>query len=219
MVEDLELLKILELRYCFSLVNWNFTHKKPSRAKKNNLNEYSVKYELQTKEEDTLTPLLLLLDNERLILRYAWKNSIIPKIIKEYPLKIGKKLPDIPLINKDNRTSLYAFRGKITVINWWSTSCLPCVQEIPGFNKLVDKYPDIAFISIVKDKENLQTFLEKHPFKYAHYFGNKKITELFIDMFPRNIVLSKDGTITYNMAGGNKDMYLEIEKAILSIKH
>lgn len=47
-------------------------------------------------------------------------------------------------------------RGKIVVMDAWSTSCPPCVKEFPNLVKLSQKYPDqIACISLSFDNEGL----------------------------------------------------------------
>ncbi len=69
MVEDLELLKILELRYCFSLVNWNFTHKKPSRAEKVYRN--TLKIEIEKRSLSVEKKLL------KCIMTNLWSASIL----------------------------------------------------------------------------------------------------------------------------------------------
>ena len=41
-------------------------------------------------------------------------------------------LPDLPFTQLDgsqHRTS--AFKGKVTVLNFWATSCTTCVKEMP----------------------------------------------------------------------------------------
>ena len=62
----------------------------------------------------------------------------------------------------------------------------------------------------------MASFLEKHPFNYTHYFTTDEIINVFKILHPRNIVLDKDGVIVYNQAGGYKDIYKEIEEAIIS---
>jgi thiol-disulfide isomerase/thioredoxin len=37
-----------------------------------------------------------------------------------------------PLLNKDNDTTY--------VIHFWATWCIPCLKELPAFNKIEDKY-------------------------------------------------------------------------------
>ena len=38
--------------------------------------------------------------------------------------------------------SLSALRGKVVVVNWWATSCGPCIAEMPALSKLVGRYAD-----------------------------------------------------------------------------
>jgi thiol-disulfide isomerase/thioredoxin len=54
-------------------------------------------------------------------------------------------------------------KGKIVMINFWSTSCGPCLEEIPQLNKLKEKYDkDVHFIAIAPDKKkDIQYIKEK----------------------------------------------------------
>src|SRR6476660_1007344 len=46
------------------------------------------------------------------------------------------RLPDI-----DGRPqALEQWRGKVLVVNFWATWCLPCREEIPAFMKVQDKW-------------------------------------------------------------------------------
>jgi thiol-disulfide isomerase/thioredoxin len=43
---------------------------------------------------------------------------------------------------------------KVVVVDYWSTSCEPCMKEFPGLVKLSEKYPDeVACISVSLDFE------------------------------------------------------------------
>ena len=42
--------------------------------------------------------------------------------------------------------------GKFVIIDFWATWCLPCLFQLPEFEKLSEKYPDIRFIGISIDQ-------------------------------------------------------------------
>lgn len=183
-------------------------------------NIYEASISLTTQEEDTLSPLKLILNLDEKSLKYRWDNKDIknyehPSIIEEYQLKVGKTFPQIE-VETANGTWSNKEKNKIVVINWWATSCLPCIEEMPGLNQLVDKYSKdkVEFIAIVGDKANHAKFISNHKFNYIQGFGDKKLTKLFGGAFPRNIILNKEGVILYNHFGGSKDTNLELEKII-----
>jgi uncharacterized protein (TIGR03435 family) len=56
--------------------------------------------------------------------------------------------------------------GKVVVLEFWSTSCGPCVAYIPHLNDLADKFKDkpVQFIAVTDDKESVvKRFLKKTP--------------------------------------------------------
>ena len=107
------------------------------------------------------------------------------------------------------------------MINWWTPTCAPCKQEIPGFNKLVDKFrsnTNIVFLSIAFDnKEDVDNYLKVNDFKYLHTLGDKNALKIFGGSFPKNIIVSPIGKITYYSEGGNEQTYLKIEEELLKL--
>ncbi|MFA6978322.1 MAG: TlpA disulfide reductase family protein [Ignavibacteriaceae bacterium] len=181
---------------------------------------YEASIPLTTQEKDTLSPLKLILNLDEKRLQYRWENKKTavyeyPTIIEEYKLKVGEIFPQIE-VETAKGTWSNKKKNKIIVINWWATSCLPCIEEMPGLNQLVEKYPKdkVEFIAIVWDKKNHAKFISKHKFSYLQGFGNQKLSRLFGVAFPQNIILNKDGEILYNHVGGSKDTHLELEKII-----
>ena len=39
-----------------------------------------------------------------------------------------------------NKIGLHDLRGKVVVLNFWSTSCAPCIQEMPEWARLYQQY-------------------------------------------------------------------------------
>ena len=52
-------------------------------------------------------------------------------------------LPKISLLDTANEVHPHEdLVGKVVVINFWATWCKPCKREIPGFNRVYEKYKD-----------------------------------------------------------------------------
>lgn len=118
----------------------------------------------------------------------------------ELPLKKGNEFPsfELELLNGGNFSS-DSLEGKVTFINLWFTACIPCIEEMPELNKLVEAYKDkVEFLSITFDEmEKVQTFLKKNDFNFKHIIkaGGFIKDELKNNSFPRNIIIDKTGKI------------------------
>lgn len=119
-------------------------------------------------------------------------------------------------------------KGKIVVLNFWFTSCKPCIQEIPHLNTLYDTYKDnkeVVFASITfNKKEQVAVFLEKHPISYPVVVNNRTTCNLFnpIGAFPVNVVIDKNGNYYDYVVGGSarieRIMTSSIQNALAGIK-
>jgi peroxiredoxin len=172
-------------------------------------NHYEAIVTLSNRTEDQLTPLQMILDTTARELRYRWINSKTnkPFIAKPYPLKPGSKFPDLTVETEQGKINLADYRGKVVVLNYWATTCAPCIAEMPGLNQLVKKYrtKDVLFLAILDDPENLAAFKKKHAFDYLQGFSNDDIENLLGKTFPRNIIIDRNGVILYNHTGGSQN--------------
>ena len=158
---------------------------------------------------------------------YSWLNGdeksdklAVQKI--ERLLAENKLLPELSLKTLANKNlSSTDFKGKYQVINWWTPTCAPCRQEIPGLNKLVDKFrsnTNIVFLAIAFDnKENVDNYLKVNEFKYYQTLGDKNALKIFGGTFPINIIVNPDGKITFYSEGGNEQTYIKIDEELLKL--
>src|SRR5258708_5683255 len=83
------------------------------------------------------------------------------------PLEPPQTAPAINFTDDQARNlSLADFRGKVVLLNFWATWCVPCVEEMPSLNNLQAKLggKDFVVVAISTDRQGLsivEPFLDK----------------------------------------------------------
>jgi peroxiredoxin len=82
-------------------------------------------------------------------------KSIIPSLVLtpkvDTGAEIGNAAPDFTLQTIDGQSiTLSKFRGKTVLLNFWVSSCTPCVTEMPYFQEVFDEQTseDLAIVAI-----------------------------------------------------------------------
>lgn len=114
--------------------------------------------------------------------------------------KIDKHFPIENYKNQENKNfNPDDLKGKTTLINFWSTTCEPCIKELPYLNKLKETLGDkVNFIAITYDsKEKVDKFLEKHEFNFQHITDSGKELKSYFPILrnPRTFIVDKNGNI------------------------
>lgn len=61
----------------------------------------------------------------------------------------GFTAPDFDLVTVDgSKIDISSLRGKPTLINYWTSWCIPCLEELPVLEELSRDFPEVNFISI-----------------------------------------------------------------------
>jgi peroxiredoxin len=103
--------------------------------------------------------------------------------------------------------SLSDYRGKILFLNFWQTTCPPCVEEMPDFMAFMDEQPeDVAWLTI-NVEESPQTIREF--FAVHNFIGVPVVLDPESQMryaygvfaFPVNFVIDKEGIVRYVQIG------------------
>ena len=95
--------------------------------------------------------------------------------------------------------STRSFDGKVVVVNFWATYCIPCIGEFPFFNKLYHQFSSqgVAFIGVSMDDDaaaKVPAFLKKHPIDYTVALGSDAIMSQYkLDGLPVTLVYDKAG--------------------------
>jgi len=134
------------------------------------------------------------------------------------------KAPAFQLQNLDGQTvSSSDFEGKIRIVDFWATWCPPCRAEIPHFNSLAKKYPDIAILGIALDREGpgvVKAFADEFQIKYPLLMGNMETVKAFGDIqsIPTTFVIDQKGMIIKKYVGYRPESVFEADvKALLKL--
>jgi thiol:disulfide interchange protein len=93
------------------------------------------------------------------------------------------------------------WKGKVVVLNYWATWCIPCRQEIPEFNKMQTELGSkgVEVVGISMDEagaEAVRPFLKQLPMKYTVGLGSGDIGQL-----PITLVLDRNGNTVERFSG------------------
>ncbi|HUK33573.1 MAG TPA: TlpA disulfide reductase family protein [Vicinamibacterales bacterium] len=104
---------------------------------------------------------------------------------------------------------LSRYKGKVILLDFWATWCVPCKQEIPGFIELQKKFGDrglqIVGLSVDdsmgKAKEYGSAMKMNYPILLAE--GKEEILEAYdpIPSIPVSIVIDRRGRIVFRHLG------------------
>ena len=172
-----------------------------SKLKTDKLEHYKASFS-QVTLEDNLKELYR--NNDSIIYSYTWNIKMIgnekttTKVVgvEKY---IGKVLPIKNLTTIDNKSiGLNDMKGKPTLINFWFTTCKPCVAEIVALNKIKSTFKDsVNFIAITYEKKDVVIkFLKKHDYDFIQVIDAQNfINEINLTNCPLNVFLDKEGKV------------------------
>jgi thiol:disulfide interchange protein DsbD len=114
---------------------------------------------------------------------------------------------------------LESLRGKVALVDFWATWCVPCLSEIPMFNQLKKDYQPrgVEVIAISLDEEGaakVKPFLKAHPMDYTQIIGDKSTAAAFnVDdsTLPVTLLIDKQGRIRFRHVGITKKDVFETE--------
>jgi|GEM_PF-4703962 len=118
---------------------------------------------------------------------------------KVHSLK-GKPMPEFSLNSLDEgKINSSSLLGKPTVLNFWFTSCQPCLEEIPILNSLTSEFDDeVNFLAITFQKEDvIKKFLKNRTFDFKQIVDARDyIKDFGVKVYPKLVIVDKNGIVT-----------------------
>ena len=141
------------------------------------------------------------------------RNSASPPQSKQAAIaagEIGSHLPDFSVKDLRGRALSSAdLRGKVVLIDFWATWCQPCKKEMPGYQKLLDRYGSRGFavigfkFDVMRDTEDPIQFAKKIGVNYPLPIASDEIKQKFggIPGLPTTMLYDRQGILRKKVVG------------------
>lgn len=136
--------------------------------------------------------------------------------------------PDVTLYDAEgNEVSLSSFAGKPIVLNIWGSWCPPCVAEMPDFNEMYKKYPDVQFVMLnatITEQGGMATakkHVEDNGYEFPVFYDlyGEAIYSYGVSAFPTTVLITRSGYVVYNESGMLSAAQLEgVIKQLIAIE-
>lgn len=136
-----------------------------------------------------------------------------------------------PATAEQFRAVLEHHRGKVVVVNYWATWCIPCLQELPELDLLQERYADRGLVVLavsMDDPEKLQDrvrpfFAKRAPGLVSYLASSEDDSVDFVTSFdpewpgalPTTMFFDRDGELNNIHLG--RMLYAEFEEAVLEL--
>ncbi len=113
------------------------------------------------------------------------------------------------------KLKLSSLQGKVIVLDFWATWCIPCRAQRPLYDQVKAKYKDsgdVAFLAVDtdEDKSIVKSFMESQNWNQATYYEDGLVRLLQVSDIPTTIIFGKKGDVTSRMIGFLPDRFVDM---------
>jgi cytochrome c biogenesis protein CcmG/thiol:disulfide interchange protein DsbE len=137
------------------------------------------------------------------------------------PHQPGERAPDFTLSDGSNTVNLASYRGHVVLLNFWFSTCPPCIAELPSLLELHRDMPrlDIIAVSVDKDAATYKRFVTTHHVDLITVRNpSASIPTLYhTEAFPETYLIDRNGVIRYKFVSNQDWNDPEIRAMIKSL--
>jgi thiol-disulfide isomerase/thioredoxin len=121
----------------------------------------------------------------------------------------GQSAPDVSLVAADGGSvSLWSYRGKPVLLDFWATWCQPCIASFPKLAELAKETAPkgLVLLSVDEDKQDRTAtdFLAKHNYTWPNTHDDGSIHQAYNRVgIPLVVLINAQGQIVFYGSGEN----------------
>lgn len=132
--------------------------------------------------------------------------------------EIGSRMPDFTLKDLDgHEISSADLRGKVVLIDFWATWCKPCEKEMPGYQKLMERYGSRGFaviglkLATMTDSQDPRVFARKIGVRYPLAVATDDLKSKFggIEALPTAVIYDRQSFLRAKVIGFEYEEVIE----------
>jgi len=132
-------------------------------------------------------------------------------------------LATMPVVgNTADALNLGEYSGKVVVLDFWASWCVPCRRSFPWMNEMQEKYASEGLVVIAVNLDNqasdAEVFLQHYPAEFSVFYDHERqlARQYAVEAMPSSFLIGRDGTITERHLGFKVAKTDEYEAAIVA---
>ncbi len=112
-----------------------------------------------------------------------------------------------------SEVDIASMTGRVVLVDFWATWCMPCIQTMPGLKSLYSEFRDRGFeiigISLDEEREKLEEYLAREHITWPQYFDgegwySEMASRFGIRAIPATFLVDAGGRVVAVDASGEK---------------
>jgi len=133
---------------------------------------------------------------------------------------LGKPAPDFSLtgFSPEDTVTLSKLRGRVVLIDFWASWCMPCRQLMPRIADIKTRNPDIEVvaISVDIDRDKALTFIRSvEPGLRPMQDTAQKVADLYgVKLMPSSFIVDRQGVLRFRHDGYGVKSLAAVERQL-----
>jgi thiol-disulfide isomerase/thioredoxin len=114
------------------------------------------------------------------------------------------------------------YHGKVLVVDFWASWCVPCRRSFPWMNEMQQKYGDedlvIVAVNLDNEASDAAEFLRQYPAKFKISYDPERnlAREFEVEAMPTSFLIDRNGNVIERHLGFKTGQVDDYEAAIVS---